>query len=187
MEIKRFIVGPLNTNCYYVFIDNISILIDPGFEDEELLSFLTGKKIDYIILTHYHIDHILGYHSIKKVIQEGVKTIIHKNDYESLNDPMINGAGFIGFDFEKIEDANFFDGEEYELFSGVKLIHTPGHTPGSIVVYFEKEKVMFSGDTVFADGIGRTDLPGADSKKMISSLRKLLQYPSETRIYPGHE
>ncbi|NMC67173.1 MAG: MBL fold metallo-hydrolase [Spirochaetales bacterium] len=187
MEIKRFIVGPLNTNCYHVFIDNQSILIDPGFEDEELLSFLNGKKIDYIIFTHYHIDHILGYHNIKKVILEGAKTIIHKNDYDFLNDPMINGAGFIGFDFEKIEDVTFFDGEEYELFSGCKLIHTPGHTPGSIVVYFEKEQIMFSGDTIFANGIGRTDLPGADAKKMISSIRKLLQYPSETKIYPGHE
>lgn len=187
MEIKRFIVGPLSTNCYWILYNGISILIDPGFEDEELISFLMGKNIDYIIFTHYHIDHILGYHHVKNVINNKQKTIIHKLDYEFLNDPNINGAGFIGFEFEKIDDAEYFDGEEFEIFPGCKLILASGHTPGSIVIYFENEKIMFSGDTIFSGGIGRTDLPGADPKKMICTLRKLIQFPPQTIIYPGHE
>ncbi len=186
MEIKRFIVGPLNTNCYYVNYKDKKMLIDPGFEDEELLSFLNGQIIDYIILTHYHIDHILGYHDVKRVLKNSGKTLIHKNDFQHLNDPLMNGASFIGFDFEEIKDAEFFEDEEYLLFTGCKLILASGHTPGSIVVFFENEKIMFSGDTIFAGGVGRTDLPGADSKKMVWTIRKLLNLPSETIIYPGH-
>ncbi len=187
MEIKRFIVGPLNTNCFYISKNGINLLIDPGFEDDELIEFLKDKHIDYIIFTHYHIDHILGYHAVKKVIKGEAKTLIHKLDYQFLNDPMINGAGFIGFDFEKIENAESINEDEHTLFDDCKLILSSGHTPGSIVIYFEKEKAMFSGDTIFADGIGRTDLPGADAKKMVFTIRKLLSLPDETRIFPGHE
>lgn len=187
MEIKRFIVGPLNTNCYFVSYKSINILIDPGFEDDELIEFLKGKELDYIIFTHYHMDHIMGYHHVKKVINGNTKTLIHKLDYYGLNDPMINGAGFIGFDFEKIEDAQCFEGNEYQLFDGCKIILSSGHTEGSIIIYFENEKVFFSGDTIFAGGIGRTDLPGSDPKKMVFSIRKILNFPDDIKIYPGHE
>jgi len=187
MEIKRYIVGPLNTNCYYVEYNKTKILIDPGFEEEELLQFLKGQKLDFIIFTHYHIDHILGYQDVKKVIRSSGKTLIHKLDYQYLNDPTYNGASFIGFEFEKINDAEYFEGDEYELIPGVKLLLASGHTPGSIVVFFEDEKIMFSGDTIFADGIGRTDLPGADPKKMVYTIRKMLKLPLETKIFPGHE
>ncbi len=187
MEIKRFVVGPLNTNCYYIEYNNYKILIDPGFEEEELLNFLSDKVLDYIIFTHYHIDHIMGYHDVKRVIKKCNKTLIHKLDYQFLNDPEYNGASFIGFDFQKIEDAEYFEGEEYNLISGVKIILSSGHTPGSSVIFFEDEKIMFSGDVIFQGSIGRTDLPGADSKKMVNSIKKLLALPLETKIYPGHE
>lgn len=187
MEIKRFIVGPLNTNTYYINYKNTNILIDPGFDDEELMEFLKGKSLDYIILTHYHIDHILGYHYIKKAIKGECKTLIHKLDFKFLNDPEVNGASFIGFELEKITDAQYFEGDEYILIPGCKILLSSGHTPGSVVVFFEDEKIMFSGDTIFKDGVGRTDLPGGDSKKLVHTLRKLLTLPLDTKIYPGHE
>jgi len=186
MQIKRFIVGALDTNCYCVNYEDKNICIDPGFGDEELISFLKGKKLDYIILTHHHIDHILGFHDVMNVIEGEPKVIIHKNDYDGLNDPEQNGAGFIGIDFKPIDKISWFAEDEYELFDGCKLILSSGHTEGSILVYFYREKILFSGDTVFASAIGRTDLPGSDPKKMISSLRKVIMLPHDVKVYPGH-
>jgi glyoxylase-like metal-dependent hydrolase (beta-lactamase superfamily II) len=169
MEIKRVVVGPLLTNCYILISGNEAILIDPGAEPEKILKEIEGKKLNYIILTHYHWDHTLAVEKIKEKTQ--AKILIHKNEKN----------------FIKFEVDQFLEGEE-EIRIGneyLKIIHTPGHTSGSICIL--GENFIFTGDTLFEDGFGRTDLPGGSKEDLKKSLKKLENViKSKMKIYPGH-
>jgi glyoxylase-like metal-dependent hydrolase (beta-lactamase superfamily II) len=169
MEIKRVVVGPLLTNCYILISGNEAIVIDPGAEPGKILREIEGKKLNYIILTHYHWDHTLAVPKIKE--KTGAKILIHKEEK----------------DFIKFQPDQFLDGGE-EIRIGneyLKIIHTPGHTRGSICIL--GENFIFTGDTLFEDGFGRTDLPGGSEKDLKESLKKLEKViKSKMKIYPGH-
>lgn len=169
MEIKTFVVGPLLTNCYLLSSDKEAILIDPAFLTKEILNELKNKKISYIILTHYHWDHTF---SVKEVQEKtGAKILIHREDKK----------------FLKIEADQLLDGGEEIRFGKnfLKIIHTPGHTRGSISILIDN--FLFTGDTLFEDGVGRTDLPGGSEKDLKSSLKILEKIiNSKIKIFPGH-
>ncbi len=169
MEIKRIVVGPLLTNCYILTSGNEAIVIDPGGDPEEILKEIEGKNLTYIILTHYHWDHTLGAPKIKE--KTGAKILIHKKEK----------------DFIKFNPDQFLDGGE-EIRIGdeyLKILHTPGHTQGSICIL--GENFIFTGDTLFEDGFGRTDLPGGSEKDLKESLKKLEKVIKlKMKIYPGH-
>jgi len=169
MEIKRIVVGLLLTNCYILSSEKEAILIDPGAEPEKILKELEGKKLNYIILTHYHWDHTLAAPKIKEKTQAQI--LIHKNEKD-----------FIKFEIDQFleEGEEIRIGNEY-----LKIIHTPGHTRGSICIL--GKDFIFTGDTIFEDGFGRTDLPGGSEKDLKESLKKLEKMlKSKMKIYPGH-
>ena len=171
MEIKHLIVGELETNCYLLISENELGIIDPGGEANKILKEIREIKAElkYIINTHCHPDHILANEKIKKAT--GAKILIHETEKD-----------FINFEVDRFLE----DGDEIKIGDSVlKVLHTPGHTQGSICLL--GENFVFTGDTLFKDGYGRTDLPGGSQKDMEESLEKLskLLKPGVI-IYPGH-
>lgn len=194
MQIIPLVVGPVLTNCYIVICEGSreAIVIDPGFDesDEEMVLGRVRElkvAVKYIINTHGHADHISGNSKVK--METGAKIAIHAYDADMLLDPRKNLSMLIGSNIvSPPPDIVLQDGDEI-LFGDlkIKVLHTPGHSPGSISLYLEEKGVIFTGDTLFAGSIGRTDIPGASYRKLISSIReKLLKLPDETRVYPGH-
>ncbi|HUT17032.1 MAG TPA: MBL fold metallo-hydrolase [Acidobacteriota bacterium] len=182
MKIQTFNVGMLSTNCYVVNCPKTqeAIIIDPGLdvpsEAEQIGRYVDKStlKVKFIVNTHGHPDHIRGDSILKK--KYGVPICIHTYDAHFLN-----GLG------ENISPANILLEDEGLLKFGqmtLKVMHTPGHTPGSISLV--GEKLVFTGDTLFAGGIGRTDFPGGSDRDMRLSLEKLLRLPDNYVVYPGH-
>lgn len=171
MEIKKITVGELQTNCYLFISDGESAVIDPGGEAPEILAWLkkAGAKPKYIINTHYHFDHTLANQAVKK--DTGAFILIHEAEKD-----------FIDFKADRF----LKEGEEIKIGGEVlKIIHTPGHTPGSICLL--GNGFLFSGDTLFYGGYGRTDLPGGSDDDMARSLEKLdKMIKPKTKVYPGH-
>lgn len=194
MFIKSLTVGLLGTNCYIVACEKSSeaIVIDPGFTEDELASFIQtinhqGLKIKFIVNTHGHVDHICGNERLKKVT--GAKIAIHEKDADMLTDPSTNLSGALGLkEISPPTDVLLIDGDTLEFGSlKLRVLHTPGHTRGSICLHDSSNRVVFTGDTLFAGSIGRTDLPGASFKDIMRSIRdKLMVLPDETVVYPGH-
>jgi len=169
MQIKQIVVGELFTNCYILISGNKAIVIDPGFDLEKIEREIDGKKLVYIILTHYHFDHVTFASKLRE--KTGAKILIHKKEKD-----------FIEFE----PDIFLKDGDTIELDDAkLKVIHTPGHTPGSICLL--GENFIFTGDTLFKEGFGRTDLPGGSETDLIESLKKLKNIIKKgMKIYPGH-
>ena len=175
---KTLTVGSYCTNCYMVWGENSDscVLIDPGYEPELLLEQvqLAGKKLQAILLTHGHFDHIGGVKPLME--QTGCRVYICKEDL-NLN-PMLT-AGLLA------HTDTYADGDTLEL-AGLHfaVMHTPGHTPGGVCLLCED--TIFAGDTLFAGTCGRTDLPGSDHRQMVNSLRRLSQLEGDYRVLPGH-
>ena len=193
MKIDYLILGGYQTNCY-VLRNNDSakdcLIIDPGLDAAELIEFLDEQKLNpvAVVLTHGHIDHIAGLAAIRNRFGE-IKVYIHNHDAEMLTDPTINLSAMSGSAFvTEAEDVSLKERDEIDL-AGIKLLvlHTPGHTPGGISLYSKNHGVVFVGDTLFADSIGRTDFPGGSMSQLLNSVReKLFTLPDETQVYPGH-
>ncbi len=191
MQIDCLTVGPIQANCYLARKDKThpeTLIIDPGAQPEQLLSLIRQKKLKpaAILLTHGHADHISAASELSKTLE--IPVVIHTNDLPwafEQNNTIDNlypppGAPYstisLNSEREKRHDAGF----NYEA------ILTPGHTGGSVCYYFPEESTMFSGDTVFAGSVGRTDLPGSDPKLMTKSVETVASLPENTLIYPGH-
>ena len=179
------------TNCYIVQDEKSkeAMVIDPGGEAEKIVELLDilEAKLKYIYLTHCHGDHIAGVTGLKE--KKGGKIVIHREDAEGLYTPNINLREYIGLEQEHLEADSRVNDEDIlhvgEL--SFRVIHTPGHTAGGSSLYLEKEKLVFSGDTLFKGTWGRTDLPTGDFNKIMQSIsNKLLVLPDETIVYPGH-
>ncbi len=181
-------MGALETNCYIVFTqEGEAIVVDPGGEPDKI-SFVIEKnnlKPVKIINTHGHADHCGGNKALKE--KYSIPILIHRNDLKILNSlenkiffPLMKGNPSPEPD-EFIEEGDFIKLGE----SGLKVLHTPGHTPGSISLI--TNKIIFSGDTIFYQSVGRTDLPGGSWNTLINSIKnKILSLPDETLILPGH-
>jgi len=171
MDIKHFIVGPLLTNCYLLVSNGEAAVIDPGGGTKNILKEIeeSEAKLKFIILTHGHWDHTLAALKIKK--ETGAKILLHEAERE-----------FIKFKTNKL----LKDGDEIKIGNIVlKVIHTPGHTKGSICLLGENE--IFTGDTIFKDGYGRTDLKGGSEEDLKNSLKKLEKIlKPKIKVYPGH-
>lgn len=180
------------TNCYIVEDEQTkeTMVIDPGGEPEKIIEMLNTLGIDnlkYIYLTHCHGDHFGGILELKK--QKGGKVLIHRDDAEGLYNIGISLTYYIGMEDITLEaDSRVDEGDLIHIGNiEFKVIHTPGHTKGGTCLYCEKEKLLFSGDTLFRGTWGRTDLPTSNFKDIINSItNKLAVLPDDTIVYPGH-
>jgi glyoxylase-like metal-dependent hydrolase (beta-lactamase superfamily II) len=196
MKIDRLVLGAYETNCYILRESesaNDCLIIDTGLKAGELVDFLHERKLNptAVVLTHGHIDHIGGLAQLHKNFT-GVKVYVHKRDANILSDRQSNLSFLAGIKSAAGDcpraDFTLEDGSIVEQ-AGIKLevLHTPGHTPGSICLYARKEQAVFVGDTLFADSVGRTDMPGGNMTQLLRSIKeKLLTLPDETVVYPGH-
>jgi glyoxylase-like metal-dependent hydrolase (beta-lactamase superfamily II) len=175
MNIRKLTLGLYQTNTYLLANDTEAVVIDPGYEADTILDALAGKTLKAILLTHGHFDHV---GAVKELVAEtGCEVWIHAA--ESTMPPMVT-AGPLYF------THTYDEGDTVSPIAGLELtvLHTPGHTPGSVCLLMGKE--MFSGDTLFACSFGRTDLPGGDPRKMMESLRRLASLQGNFFIHPGH-
>ena len=193
MEIDRLVVGMYQTNCY-VLRESITakncLIIDTGLEAGPVIDFLNEHKLNpaAVILTHGHADHIAGLGILREEYPD-TKVYIHKLDAQMLTDKEQNLSALAGIQFSaEPADVLIEEGDMVEE-AGIKLavLHTPGHTQGGVSLYSKDEQIIFVGDTLFADSIGRADFPGGNMEQLITSIKeKLLGLPEETAIYPGH-
>lgn len=189
MIIKKLEVGPIMANCYILGCKNTSeaVVIDPGDEADRILMDLaeSNLKVKYIINTHGHFDHVGANARMKKAT--GAKLMIHRDDETMLKD-LSKAAASFGLRAENSPGADVYlaDGDEIS-FGNITLtvIHTPGHSRGGICLH--TPGALFSGDTLFAGSIGRTDLPGGDYDTLIRSIKtRILGLDGQTIVYPGH-
>jgi len=191
MFLKRLVIGALETNCYLISCKKTkkTAVIDPGGEDDVdlILNLLQKNNFDlkYIINTHGHIDHIAGNNLLKAKTE--ALLLIHRLDADMLVDANKNFSFFMGKVIcSSPADKLLEEGDEISLGTlNLIVIHTPGHTPGGISLV--SNNMVFTGDTLFAGGIGRTDLPGGSYPDLIKSIKeKLLFLGDDKTIYPGH-
>lgn len=183
-------VGPVQTNCYIVNKEGSSscIVIDPGEEAEKIAAYIgkKGLKNEGILLTHGHFDHITGISGLLSLV--GGKVYAYETERELMMDPRQNGSVMMGYELAMEPEHLLRDGQVLNI-AGMdfKVIHTPGHTKGSCCFYSEKDKILFSGDTIFMESVGRTDFPTGNARELMDSVRnKVLSLPPDVMIYPGH-
>lgn len=157
LKILAIPVGDLQCNCYVIEKNNGVLLIDPGDELEKILALVGEKKVIGILLTHHHFDHV------------------------GCVEDLVNRYQVFVYDYLNLKEEN----HQLGPFS-FEVIHTFGHTMDSVTYYFEEEKVMFTGDFLFYDTIGRCDFEESDYQEMVKSIEKIKKYPDDILVYPGH-
>lgn len=189
MKLIRIQAGIYAVNCYIIYSEDINegIIVDPGGDVDDILDYVreNNLNIKYLVLTHGHADHIGGLKGLKETL--GAIIAIHEDDVDMLKDADKNLSSVMAMGKVELEpDLLLREGDILEFGNEkAKVIHTPGHTRGSICL--EINDVIISGDTLFAGSIGRTDLYGGDYDTLINSIKdKLMTYPDETKVYPGH-
>ena len=185
LHMKSLSVGALGTCCYIVWDDSADtcVVIDPGAEPERILAACGERKIETILLTHGHFDHI---GAVAELAKTGAEIVIHRNDAPMLTNPQLNASWLVGWNITAPEAARTVREGETITCAGVSftVLHTPGHTPGSVC--YRAGETLFTGDTLFHYGYGRTDLPGGSMAQLAESLRRLQTIAGECEIYPGH-
>jgi glyoxylase-like metal-dependent hydrolase (beta-lactamase superfamily II) len=195
LKVFTLVVGIVSTNCC-VAIDTDSreaAVIDPGDRAQAILERVRDEKLDvrYIFLTHGHFDHILAMEEVRR--ETGAKCVVHEADAPYLSDPSLSSPfGRVGLE-TSAADILTRDGETFPLGRYTfEVLHTPGHTPGSICLRVmtpdgKRGGILFTGDTLFEDDCGRCDLPGGDYAAMLASLRRLAALEGDYDVYPGHD
>ncbi len=187
-KVHTLVVGRLQTNCYILQSDSTALVVDPGDEPERILRFLTdiSVKPSRIIATHTHFDHVLGVDSIRDKFE--IPFLIHHDDLSMLESMQSRVHQILGFSVPPPPKVDRFlkDGESIAFGEDrVKVIHTPGHSPGSISL--AGQGFVLTGDALFNQSIGRTDLPGGDLDTLLRSITKrLFTLDDDTIVYPGH-
>lgn len=191
VQVRMLPLGPLQTNCYLIGCEETlqAAVVDPSWDGRAIIATAEndGWEISHILLTHGHFDHVGGLTEVKNAT--GAPIFVHPADVDMLRNATMSAA-FFGIRVapppspdEMLADGQIIVVGNLEL----KVIHTPGHTPGHVSFHLPAYRILFDGDVLFQDGIGRTDLPGGDYTLLMQSLReKLLTLPDETRVFSGH-
>lgn len=190
MEIKQFIIGMMQTNCYLAVNNDTKecFMVDAPYYDARVTEYIreNGLRLQAILLTHGHFDHIMGIDGFLKEFP--VPVYAHEEEKALLENAVYNLTDGLTCGYVFKDAVYVADGQEIDA-AGIKVrvVFTPGHTQGGCCYYLEKEKVLFSGDTLFCQSVGRTDLPTGSMAKLVHSVReKLFTLPEETVVYPGH-
>lgn len=190
LKVNRFPVGQLQANCYLLIDEkNNCLIIDPGDEANLVLEKIQREKLipKAVFATHGHFDHIGVAGEIQ--LSFNIPFYIDKEDEFLINRLNKSAKYFLGFNphFIKPKNIEYSLNKKFHILSSTfYFLKTPGHTPGSVCFYFKEDGIVFTGDTLFKGGYGRYDFSYSDKDKLFNSLKKLLQLPKETLIYPGH-
>ena len=183
MKVKIMQVGPIGTNCYFLMEEDEKVLaiIDPGDEAKRIQAVAdeTGCQVKYILLTHGHYDHTTAVPQLHKVYPDA-EIYIHAADANGAGSQLYPLAG-------QVKDLKHYTEGDTLDFGGhiINVIHTPGHSPGSVVLH--TEDILFTGDTLFAGSCGRTDLRGGSYEQIMASLKRLGELEGDYMVLPGHD
>src|SRR6056297_1169347 len=194
VEIKKFAVNPLQENTLLISDETGEcVFVDPGFyfpvEHDEIKNYISENNLKPVMIanTHCHFDHIMGVEFIRQ--EYNIPFVAHPDDAFWVKKAIDRGKMF-GFDMKPVNPPDSFFSENEKLKFGnteFDIIHIPGHSPGHVVFYSEKEKILIGGDVLFQGSVGRSDLPGGDQATLISGIKeKLFKLPDETKVYCGH-
>lgn len=188
MIAERLVLGELDTNCWLVSdgAGGPLLVIDPAGDATDLIAAVADRPVVAVVLTHGHFDHIGAAREI--LAATGAPLLVHEADAEAILTPEGAGGAMFGFDTSAPPaDRVLSDGDVVEVGAlRLAVLHTPGHTPGSICLYSAADGELFCGDTLFAGSVGRTDLAGGDPRLMRDSIARLAMLAGETRAHPGH-
>lgn len=190
MKINQYVVGEVQTNCYIIINEetNECLIVDPGASANQLASRINADNLKpvAILLTHGHFDHAGASRGLAKMFD--ISIYAHEAEEDTLKDSRKNVSWMVGRAESYSADIYVNESEELNLAGfSIQVLHTPGHTEGGCCYYFKEEGVLFSGDTLFAESVGRTDFPGGSMSQLVRSIReKLMVLPDETMVYPGH-
>ncbi|MFA6800663.1 MAG: MBL fold metallo-hydrolase [Acholeplasmataceae bacterium] len=183
MQIQKYVLGDIKSNCYIVFNETNAFVVDPGYENNHVESFLNehNLKLDFIYLTHGHFDHVGGVKQLKELYH--TKVYAPKKDLFWLTTFALQH-----FSYEIPVDQYFEEPFEFKWQDlTLRFFDTPGHSEGGSVLWIKELNVLFSGDTLFFQTIGRTDIPYSNYEDIVKSVKKLyLLFPDITKVYPGH-
>jgi len=192
MKIVKYSLGQLQANCYFLVEGDKCLIIDPADEASFILEELQRKRLNLVgmLTTHGHLDHIMAVGEIQLSLK--VPLYINKKDQFLIDRVEQTAEHFLGFKqtilpIKNIKNLNIENSLNPDLVEiKLKIIHTPGHTPGSVSYYFPNDKVVFTGDSLFKGAIGRFDFSYCSKEDLKNSLIALLKLPEETKVYPGH-
>lgn len=200
IKIGRMVLGVCQTNCYFLYRDgeHEAIVVDPADRGANIYGALqkNGFRVAGILLTHGHFDHIWGLDGLRDAANaaadaeglDAVKAYAFEGERELLKSARLNISEEAGRACETYADVYVKDGDEISLAGmSCRAIATPGHTAGGVCYYFEEAGILVSGDTLFAESVGRTDFPTGSMGTLVRSIKdKLFVLPEDTRVYPGH-
>ncbi len=190
LKLKVLVLGVFQTNCYIISNADTkeAIVIDPADNQEKIEEYLKANDLvcKAILLTHGHFDHILAAESLKGITATNIYA--HEDEVELLKDPNLNSSARVRRECTLVPDILLKDQEMLELAGfKIRVIHTPGHTSGGTCYYFLGHAILISGDTLFLESVGRSDLPTGDGKLLIKSLLdKIMTLEDGVKVYPGH-
>ena len=190
LRVEQYVVGSVQTNCYFAINENTSevLIVDPGARAKRLAEIIDEEKLNptAILLTHGHFDHAGGAAELAE--RYGIKVYAEEHERETLENPAINLSVWEGRQLSYHVDVFLHDEQEIDLAGfHIRVLHTPGHTVGGCCYYFSYQNAVFSGDTLFAQSVGRTDFPKGSALALIRSIEeKLMPLPDETTVYTGH-
>lgn len=190
LRVEQYVVGSVQTNCYFAINENTSevLIVDPGACAARLAEIIDEEKLNptAILLTHGHFDHAGGAAELAE--RYDIKVYAEEHERETLENPAINLSVWEGRQLSYHADVFLRDEQEIDLAGfHIRVLHTPGHTVGGCCYYFSYQNAVFSGDTLFAQSVGRTDFPKGSASALIRSIEeKLMPLPDETTVYTGH-
>ncbi len=191
IQVRQLPLGPLQTNCYLIGCEETleAAVIDPSWDGQAIVATAEtdGWEITHILLTHSHFDHVGGLDEVKALT--GAPIYIHADAVDMLENTTMSAAFFgLRVSAPPPPDKFLFEGQEIRVGKLlIKVMYTPGHAPGHVSFYLPDYRVLFDGDVLFQDGIGRTDLPGGDYTTLKETIQeKLLSLPDETKVFSGH-
>lgn len=190
LRVEQYVVGMVQTNCYFAINDNTkeTLIVDPGASASKLAERIEKEKLNpvAILLTHGHFDHAGGAEELAD--RYGIQIYAHEAERETLENSAINLSGWEGKERAYRADCYLKDEQEIDLAGfHIRVFHTPGHTVGGCCYFLPYQNVVFCGDTLFAQSVGRTDFPKGSASELIRSIKeKLMTLPEDVTVYPGH-